>query len=80
VPTGEHHGLRPDNHPLGALSGMSRPFTEAELRDRYPSAGAYIDAYGQAVDQAVAEGFLRAGEAPSMKADAAETAAALITW
>jgi hypothetical protein len=80
VPTGEHHELRSDSHPLGALSGRSRPFTEAELRDRYPSAGSYINAYGEAVDRAVAEGFLRGGEASTMKAEAAETAAALISW
>jgi hypothetical protein len=80
VPTGEHHGLRADNHPLGALSGMSRPFSTDELRDRYPNAAAYVKAYEEAVDRAVSDGVVRAEEAPAMKETAAATAASLITW
>ncbi len=81
VPTGEHQGLRvDDSHPLGALTGLSRPFTDLELKERYPSADHYVRAYAQAVDDAVAGGFLRAGEAPAMKAHAVEVAHELITW
>jgi hypothetical protein len=80
VPTAEHQGLRASTDPLGSLSGRTCPFTVAQLQDRYPSADAYVTAYEQAVDDGVAAGFLRAGEAPALKAQGAEVARTLITW
>jgi hypothetical protein len=49
------------------LFGAARPFTDDQLRARYPSRAAYEERWCAAVDALVASGALRPDDAPAMK-------------
>jgi hypothetical protein len=49
------------------LFGAARPFTDDELRARYPSRAVYEERWCAAVDALVASGALRPDDAPAMK-------------
>jgi hypothetical protein len=79
LPTGQHCGARPGNV-FQSLPGFTRRFPPDQLKARYPSVEAYVKAYARAVDDGVAAGFLRAEDAPQLKATGAGIAAERITW
>jgi Alpha/beta hydrolase domain len=73
APTHEYRGVafgtgRPP------LFGAARPFSDDELRARYPSRAAYVAQWCTAVDALVTSGALRPEDAPAMKARADDVA------
>jgi hypothetical protein len=63
---------------MSSLFGTMTPFPPARLRALYPSRAAYLDAYDEAVDQAVEAGYVLDREADSIKQAAATDAADLL--
>ncbi len=59
------------------LFGRTLPIPPAELRARYPSRAAYVAAYEQALDTAVAAGFVLAEDRDEVLADARTS---VVTW
>ncbi len=71
VPTSMHSGLvSPDAPLLCRLLGRSVPLTADVLRALYPSRQAYLAAYEEAVDHAVAAGFVLAEDRAAVLAEA----------
>ena len=79
VPIAAHHGLR-EGDPHASLAGRSTPFSEAQLRERYPSRQAFLDAYAGAIDDAVAAGVLLPDDTDTLRTRAWHVADAFITW
>lgn len=79
VPTGVHNGTR-DGDDLAAFMGRSTPFDLEELRRRYPTVQAYLEAYDDATDAAVASGVILPDAAADLRANAAKWAADVICW
>jgi hypothetical protein len=73
VPTATYQGVAMGTGRL-PLFGAATPFTDDELRARYTSRADYEARWSAAVDALVASGALRAGDAPAMRARAAEVA------
>lgn len=55
------------------LFGTTTPFTAAALADRYPDHDAFVEAWGSAVDEAVAAGAMLEADAENVKAAAAQS-------
>lgn len=68
---------RPGASHVCLLFGRSLEIAPDVLRARYPTAAAYLDAYGRALDAAVAAGFVLADDRDEVRADARTD---VITW
>jgi hypothetical protein len=76
VPLAQHRGLRPEESDiLARISGSSVDFSKGQLRRMYSGPSDYLDRYGRAVDEAVAEGILLGAEKPLMMSTARAAAA-----
>jgi hypothetical protein len=77
VASAEHRGngtTKPGGYRLGFLYGFSREFTDAELKELYPSSADFMKKYDQALDDVVKKGYVLKEDAPGMRANAAEWA------
>jgi hypothetical protein len=63
---------------MSSLFGTMTPFPPARLRALYRSRAIYLDAYDEAVDQAVEAGYVLDRDAESIKQTAAANAADLL--
>jgi hypothetical protein len=77
VPVATYSGLIPGVPRTAALFGSTTPFPPELLRELYPSREAYLAAYGEAVDRAVAAGYFLARDANDVKNLAATDASGL---
>jgi hypothetical protein len=66
APVAEHRGMAFGSG-RAPLLGASRPFDEAELRLLYPTRTAFVERWCEAVDDLVASGALRPGDAAAQK-------------
>jgi hypothetical protein len=71
VPTATHSGVADGADPVGRLFGRTRPFPSATLARLYSSKAAYLSAFAESLDSAIAGGYLLAADAGEIRAVAA---------
>ena len=70
VPVATLSGEPAGGGPICGLFGSTMPFPAAELTARYGSEAAYLDRVDEAIDTAVADGFLLEPDRPTARAEA----------
>jgi cell pole-organizing protein PopZ len=76
VPIARHEAGNPNF--VCALFGSTTPFTAAQLRTRYGTSGAFVAAYRQRADAAVAARIMTAADRDAADRDAAAANAATV--